>query len=185
MRSTMPTLVGRVRRLVGDPDQAARYFQDDTIQDALDEHRLDVRYFELSARVTYVTSGPVVWLDYYDGAYGGNWEDDLLLTGFNWATLTPATSDTLTGHWTFAASQTPPVWITGKSYDVYAAAAQLVDERAAAVMLDFDVTSDKQSVLRSQKHAMLTARARELRKRMRVSSTRAYRRDSIPQRSGC
>lgn len=185
MRSTMTTLILRVRRLVGDPDTAARFHQDDDIQDALDEHRLDVRYYQPAVTPTYALGVAAEWLDYYDNRYGGNWEDDVVFASGSYAVLMPDTIDNLVGRWGFTASQPPPVYVSGKTYDVYAAAADLVDQRAASVMLDFDVTSDRQSVLRSQKHKMLLEQAKKLRQKQRTHAIRGYRRDSIPHRRAC
>lgn len=183
MRETLANLVTRTRRLVGDPACASQYFEDDQIQDALDEQRWDVTYTELRPRPTYAQTLAAQWLDYYDPAYGGNWEDDIAFCTGGYVPLTPDVVDNIVGHWTFAVSQPPPVMIVfGKTFDIYAAAGDLVEQRASAVMLDFDVTSDKQAVLRSQKHAMLTAQAQKLRAKSRPRTIRGSRSDSRPQR---
>lgn len=185
MRSTMTSLVTRVRLLVGDPAGAAQFYADDTVQDALDEHRLDVRYYSLVTKPTFEVGQAAEWHDYYDQRYRGAWEDDVVFASSSYAALTPDTSENLTGHWAFTLSQPPPVYLSGKTYDVYAAAADLVEQRASRVMLDFDVTSDRQSVLRSQKHKMLLEQAKTLRKKQRVGSLHGYRGDTRPSRRAC
>lgn len=175
----MALLITRVRRLVGDPAGGGAFYADDTIQDALDEHRLDVRRYQLAPSATYVLGSAAQWLDYYDNSYGGNWEDDVTFQAGNFATLMPDTIDNLVGHWSWTLSKTPPVFLTGKTYDVYAAAAQLVEERAASVMLDFDVMSDRQTVARSQKHKMLLEQAKALRGKQRARNVHGARSDSV------
>ncbi|MCX7670395.1 MAG: hypothetical protein N2439_10020, partial [Anaerolineae bacterium] len=123
VRATMADLITRIRLLINDPAGASQVFTDQQVQDALDRHRTEVRYLTLTAAET-ITAGAVDYLDYY--ADVGDWEADEALYDGAYALLTPSAADRLTGHWTFAASQPPPVLITGKHYDVYAAAADLL-----------------------------------------------------------
>lgn len=149
-RSTMATLIARTRLLIGDPVSATQQFSDDEIQDALDVYRDDMRYMELVEQVTFQNNAPSIFLDYYDDGRGF-WEDDVQLVDYRWLPLSPATSDLLTGHWTFAANQYPPVLLTGKSFDVYHTAADLLETWAAlTVAASFDFSSDGQSFHKSQ-----------------------------------
>lgn len=176
VRASMADLIARVRLLINDPAGAGQAFADQEIQDALDRHRSDVRYLELTGGETVAQGGAVSYLDYF--ADRGDWEADEKLYDSSFAELAPATSDRLTGHWTFAANTDPPVSIVGKSYDVYAAAADLLETWAAKEKLSFDFATDGQSFSRSQKVAALLSLAREYRRRQRPVSVGMVRSDA-------
>jgi len=44
IRTTMATLVARIRVMISDPSGASQVFSDDTIQEVLDLSRVTVRY---------------------------------------------------------------------------------------------------------------------------------------------
>ncbi len=161
----MADLIARVRLIIHDSAGADRTFTDQEIQDTLDRHRSDVRYLELTGAETMGPGGVVSHLDYY--ADRGDWEADEKLYNSTYAELAPDASDRLTGHWTFAASQVPPVYIVGKSYDLYGAAADLLEAWAAREALGFDVEADGQTFRRSQKREALLSLAREYRRQQR------------------
>lgn len=150
VRVTMTPLVARVRFHIADAPGAAQAFSELQIQDELDRTRIDVFYDALDEMPTY-TPALTRWMDYYDPE-AGEWESDLILTDSSFATLTPATSDLLTGHWTFSANQNPPVYIRGKRYDTYRAAARMVEAKAQSLANGglFDFTADGASFSRSQ-----------------------------------
>lgn len=150
-RVTMAALITAVRVLINDPanpDDSAALFKDQQIQDALDHTREDVNYLDLAPKQSIQAGGTVVWLDYYAmiGSVGlGDWEADAVLQGYpNFAVLTPATSDYLVGHWTFTVTQRPPVFIVGKNYDRFAAAAEILEDWASQLKLGFSFSSDSQ-----------------------------------------
>ena len=163
----MAALIERVRLMVGDPVVAGTpptsVFTDQQIQDALDQHRTDVIQARLIPRAKLTANG-AQWLDYQ--ARWGFWEADLVLEDRAFATLTPTTSDLLTAHWTFTTSQLPPVYITGKSYDIYGAAVEILE--AWQVMNgggDFDFSEDGQSFSLSQRGTGLASLANEYRRK--------------------
>lgn len=148
VRGSMADLIARIRLLISDPSGAPT-FADQEIQDTLDQRREVVRYAALRPEPTpQQNTGVIQYLDYY--ATRAFWESDAALYGPAWQLLAPATSDYLTGHWTFAASQIPTVWIVGKMYDVYGAAADLLEIWAAKVADQFDFTDINAKYLRSQ-----------------------------------
>ncbi|MGQ9809705.1 MAG: hypothetical protein ACUVS8_14440 [Armatimonadota bacterium] len=165
VRATMAELIGRVRALIGDRAGADQTFDDQTIQDSLDRHRVEVRYLALSPLPSYAVGGVVEIRTYR--APAGDWEADETLYSGEYAPLSPSAADRLTGQWTFPAHQPPPVLIVGKTYDVYAAAADLLETWAAAESRSFDFDADGQSFKRSQKAAMLRDTAREYRRKQR------------------
>src|SRR5579884_1118025 len=141
VRSTMTALIARVSLMIGDPTNAQ--FTTQNVQDYLDLNRDDVRYESLAIAPSIVNTASTgnqastIFADYYSSF--GYWEDDVVLQGyFNgaaWVVLTPVASENLVGHWAFETNvftsgtvpgQLPPVFATGKVYDVYAAAADLL-----------------------------------------------------------
>src|SRR5579862_3689308 len=132
VRSTMAQLIALVRLRVGDPAGPSQFFADGDIQDKLDECRLDVQYETLDPRPT-LANGVITWTDYY--ADREFWEDDTTLVWGNYTVLTPNTSDFIIGHWVFTAGQFPPVFVRGKTYDVWRVSADLLEARAAGLAL--------------------------------------------------
>ncbi|NOZ27968.1 MAG: hypothetical protein GXP39_07950 [Chloroflexi bacterium] len=161
-RTTMADLITRLRRLINDSG-TSQTWTDDELQDFLDARRLDVRRARLRPETTWA-AGTVTYTDYY--ADYGDWESDAVLEDADGDDLTPSSSDWLTGHWTFA-DQDPPVFITGKSYDLYAAAADVLEAWAAKVALEFDFDADGGRFRRSQKREALLELAKRYRRRSR------------------
>ena len=159
----MVALISRVRELVNDPAGASEIFSDDTVQDALDAHRLDIHHARLEPVETFSAGGTVTYLDYY--ASRGDWEEDAELQDAGGTLLSPSSNDWLVGHWVFASSTLPPVFITGKVYDVYGAAADVLEMWAAKTALEFDFQTDGQSFKRNQKQAALESLANRYRRR--------------------
>lgn len=166
VRSTMSDLITRVSIMIGDPTNAQ--FTTQQVQDYLDEHRDDVRYEGLAIAPSIVNTASTnnqpetIFADYYSKF--GWWEQDVVLQGQGsndaaWVVLTPVASDYIVGHWQFELTpfvngtvpgQLPPVFATGKVYDPYAAAADLLEFWAAVLAGSYDVTVDGQTLRRSQ-----------------------------------
>ena len=141
VRSTMADLIARVRAEIGDPTGSGQTFSDQDIQDALDRRRFDVLMVPLRAVPTY-PAGVAKWLDYY--APRGLWESDETLYDNARAVIAAGfTADRLIGHWTFAATQIPTVFITGKCYDIHAAAADLLEDWSAKEKLYHSFSGDE------------------------------------------
>jgi len=160
LRPSMSSLIVRVQTLIADPTATA--FTVQMVQDALDLHRTEQRYIPLRAQPTYSGGGSVFFLDYYSNIQ--NWEDDIVLQDVSYTLLTPTLSENIVGHWAFA---TQPgalaVRATGKTYDIYAAAADLLESWAAQVKLDFSVTTGTSAYQRQQKFTMLVDLAQKYR----------------------
>lgn len=152
IRASMNNLILRVRRELPAVCNTATtpaanqpaYLSDQQIQDVLDTHRFTVRYAPLRPAPTLTQGALYNYTDYY--ADVGNWEEDEVLTWVNFATITPATSDRISGHWTFALpapGQYPPVYITGKFYDIDYTAHDLLQQVIANLALStYDFTAD-------------------------------------------
>lgn len=152
MRDSMAGLVARLRRMVGDRAGAGQVFSDEELQATLDAYQTPQRYRELAALETIAPGGATDYLDWY--ADVAPWEADVTVVDSDYAALTPASSDPLTGRWTFATSQSA-VLATGKTYDLYAAATDILTEWIASLKLEFDFTADGATYNRSQKIAHL------------------------------
>lgn len=174
VRGSMADLIARVRFLINDPAGASPTISDQQIQDTLDERRVDVRFEELQPAETPV-AGRLVTLDHY--SHRGNWEADEALFDGAYNELTPTDANRLVGHWTFGADTSSPVYLVGKTYDVYAAAADLLEAWAAREKASFDFTADGASYHRSQKVANLLELARRHRQQQRPQSIRQVRND--------
>ncbi len=172
----MAELIARVRDLIGDDAGANQALSDQQIQGAMDRHRIIVRYAELRGEATR-GSGTVTYLDYYSEY--GDWEADEKLYNAAYDQLAPATADRLTGHWTFATSTPGPVYIVGKSYDVYGAAADLLEQWATRLALKYDVTDQGSSYKRSQMAEGLLRQARAYRSQQRVQVIQMDRSDAL------
>lgn len=158
VRPTMAALIARARLLTADPAGAAQLFTDQDIQDKLDECRTDLWQALLTPRITFTNPGGMLYLDYYyipGGNPRGNpvgfFEDGAVLVWGDFSVLTPATSDLIVGHWTFASTQLPPVLIRGRHFDLYRASADLLDEKIANMAATtFDFTADGRTMRLSQ-----------------------------------
>jgi hypothetical protein len=190
LRPGMADLITRLRRLIGDPttpkgvaevnSSAAPVWGDLELQDALDVHREVVRYAPLEPRGTpRPNSGVIDYLDYY--ATAGQWDTDTALFGPAWQPLSPATADFLTGHWTFSVSQIPTCFVVGRRYDTYGAAADVCEEWAAKIKLEFSFrTPEGGQFTRKEQSDNLMALAASYRAKQEASVIDQVRPDTVP-----
>jgi len=173
-RASMSQLISLVRDLIGDPAGANQIFTDDQIERSLDVHRWDLRYVPLKPFPT-VISAHTEYLDWYsDEPY---WEADATLYDSDYNVLVPASSDPMHGRWSFATHQ-PVVLASGKVYDPYGAAADLLQMWAGLVATEFDVSADGATMTRSQKRLALLELAAQYRKRQRIVTAKQERTDA-------
>ena len=179
-RETCGGLVRRLRDLIGDsvsPDVTIRpVWSNDQLQTTLDARRQVVRYLSLTSAYTVEPGGAVVYLDYYAGC--GDWETDAQLTDTAGNALTPETVDCETGYWAFASHQPLPVYLSGKTYDLYAAAADQLEKWAAKVKLEYTFSPGSGQYVRSQKFQMLQQLAASYRCQQRVETVQLIRSDT-------
>ena len=169
VRTSMTDLIARVRLMIAESGTAI--FADQDIQDKLDECRENVRYELLTPQPTFANPGGIQYNDYYSGDPDhprGFWEADEVIIYGDFTTRAPVTSDEIVGHWTFN-NQLPPLLIAGKRYDVYRAAADLLDYKIAALSAtQVDFSADGQSFHLSQQLAYLEKRALDYRRKARA-----------------
>src|SRR5260221_4184906 len=167
LRSTMANLISRVRILINDPAGASAVFTDLDIQNVCDESRLDLNNEPLETAPTYA-SGTIQWLNYWHSLT--NWEDGMVFKQYLTVTVTPASIDPIAPLFVFAASTFPPVFVTGSVHDIWRAAADLAERRAAFSVLSVDFSSDGQSFKRSQMSAGWLALAKVYRMKQRAGT---------------
>ncbi len=153
-RTTMADLITRVRTLasVGSADytlSGATYWTDDQIQAVLDVHRLDFADDQLRALREYDAGGTAryyVHTTQYSNLEATSGGSAVLYvrdsTGAR-AGTSAWSADYLAGRITFTADTAGTVYyLTGRSYDVYAAAADIWQAKAAHVAERFDFSAD-------------------------------------------
>lgn len=167
-RSSMSALITRTRELINDPAGDSQVWTDDQIQDVLDASRMDYRYLLLKPEPTW-TSGAIEYLDYY--APFGDWETDWSFSQNYITTVTPSTTEPIVGRITFAASTFPTVYIAfGKSYDLYRAAADLLERMAAQWLTAYNVIANGQRMERNQVAQAYRDLAKQYRQQQRARS---------------
>jgi hypothetical protein len=142
----------------------ASYWTDDHLQDVLDLHRLDVVFQQLQPQPTYgTTNGTLIYntykssYGYYEATTGGTavfYVQDGTGAVQSASTYTP---DYRRGVVTFAADTSGTTYyVTGRSYDLDAAAADVWRRKASHYASSFDFSTDNHSISRSQlyQHAM-------------------------------
>jgi hypothetical protein len=169
MRPTMQYLIREVRRLIADDGPVSeRVWTDEELEQFLDTYRTIVVRALLEPSLPAPTR---FWRARYP-----YWEQGarLLVSGIDVAVLS---EDSLSGEWELETETSGPVWVTGRTYDVYAAAADALEAWAAREKLAYDITLDGQSLRRSQVGERLLALAQSYRRRARPRQAAVVRSD--------
>jgi hypothetical protein len=134
------------------------YWSDDQLQDILDIHRLDLRFMALQPYPNQVQGGSLVYYDYLseygylEATTGGS--AILYLQDSTGATLGTAlwNADYRRGMFTFVSTTNgTSVYMTGRHYDMNAAAADVWRRKAAHYApSSFDFSTDNHSISRAQ-----------------------------------
>lgn len=198
VRSSMNQIIARVRIMIADPIGANQFFADQDIQDTCDESVDFLRYEPLEIAPTIINTAStanqpeVIFIEYFSKFQW--WESDVVLQGIDiptnaaWKVLTPTQSDLINGHWWFEDSSTeftaptvpgqyPPVFATGKVYDLNLTAASLLDFWAASLARSYDITVDGQSLRRSQMAQGLRTQADYYRRKAKPRVAKMVRND--------
>lgn len=185
-RTTMATLISRLRSQIHDTAGTAQVFTDNELQELLDGRRVDI-YDELMLSIPQVGGGGTV--SYYEfGVQGyGDLEDTSGGTaifyvadgvGTRRGTATWADVDYQRGRVTFATDQAgTALYVTARSYDVSGAAADACERWAQRVALQFDFSTDGQSFSRSQQLKALSSMADMFKRQARTRRTTITRTD--------
>lgn len=165
----------RVRLLIDDTDVACQVFTNAEIESALERRSDEARYYPLEERESIAPGGTVSYLTF--DAPVGDWETNVVLVNSSYEVLTPATSDSIIGRWTFSTQPRYPVMITGTTYDIYGSAGDLLLQRATREAASFDVSADGISLSRSQKAEAYSAKAYSYLAKSRTMTTNLVRTD--------
>lgn len=138
VRAAMADIINYVERLVNDESNTNHTTQQ--IQDALDQYRAEARYWKLTPHETRAIGGTITY-KVFTADYG-YWESDGSLLNYNFDALSPASSDWIIGRWEFSTEPTRPVYILGYTYDVYAAAIELLKVRMATLAENYDFRTE-------------------------------------------
>src|SRR5215471_3956679 len=202
VRSSMSQIISRVRTMIQDLSGANQFFADQDIQDTLDETTEFIRYEPLQIAPTIVNTAStgnqpsVIFIEYFSQFQW--WEQDAVLQGNNipsnqaWKVLTPVQSDYINGHWWFedptteftsptVPGQYPPVFVTGKVYDLFRASADLLEFWGASSAASYDIMVDGQNLRRSQLMTAKIALAEVYRRKAKPKVARMVRDDLNPE----
>ena len=139
------------------------YWDDDQMQNILDIHRRDVVFEQLQIYPVQVSGGSISYQDYrsqfgyYEATTGGTYifyVQDSTGATVGTANYTP---DYRRGQVQFGSDTGGTVYyLTGRSYDLKSAAADIWRRKAAHIANSFDFSTDNHSINRSQvyKHAL-------------------------------
>lgn len=179
-RTGMSDLIQRVRSLTaaGTAEYSvgtANYWDADQIEQVLDRHSMDIWRERLVAEERYDSAGSVSY-NIFHSSYGHIEAGTALIiedaVGADRGTAT-FTGDYQRGVFTFAADQQgTAIYMTGRTYDPFGAAAEVLESWAASEARSFDFSADGQTFNRSQKVQGLREQARILRKRARITTKR-------------
>ena len=165
-RTTMATLIRRVRNHIYDPAGSEQLFSDDEIVEVLDLWRLEVKQ-EWTCAIPTQTAAGEIFLD-FKSEYS-DFEEGATLQNKLWATIDEAdfTADYNAGQWSFVTQPNYPIYVTGWAYDHYGAAADLMDQKLARMGDLYDWSADGGSYKQSQMYANLNGIAGYLRSRQK------------------
>jgi len=175
VRESTRELLDYLREMINDPVSGSETFTDNRLQDFLDLHRTDARQMLLFAADTVNNHGTVEWFDFY--AQIPFWEADAVFQSPTWQYLTPTRSDFLSGNWSFATSQTLPVRITGKYFDMNAAAIDALTRMESLERGTFNFSADGLSIQRLQKLENIRSLRKEYERRQPMRTVRMVRTD--------
>jgi hypothetical protein len=147
----MQTLIARLRRYIGDAAGASQVWTDDDLQEVLDRHQREARYYRLEGTPT-IGPGAAVTFKIFNACVG-DWEGspEVVDAAFNVLSSSLYTEDLLVGRWTFAAQPYWPLYINGFFYDLNGAAAEILDAWIARLKGSVDLDVDGLNLKRSQK----------------------------------
>ena len=184
MRTGMSDLVQTVRELsnAGTGEFVVgtiSLFSDDHIQTALDNNRRDFQYMPMHV-VTEQAVGSVVYKEFHTEPYIESGTLFYLQTAGGSAVGTSLYSvDYTRGVVTFANDTAGTAfYASGRTYDVYTAAAEIWDRKASNVANQVDWSSDNHSVKNSQVFQFYQKQAQTMRGMGKQNSVTIYRGDT-------
>lgn len=161
-RSTLADLITLLRGMTDAAESqytigVQSYWTGDHIQTVLDRHRQDIYHEQLFSVEKWVGGGTVQWLEYqsryrnFEATDGGTAVFEIENgVGTNVGTASYS-ADYARGRVTFTSDQGGTVYyLTGRSYDINAAAADIWRQKAAHYAAAYDIRTDNHGLTRSQ-----------------------------------
>ena len=146
IRAGMTNLVTRTQRLINDVSEAT--WTEEQVQEYLDQNRMRANQMALQAEPTRGPSA-TTYTTFY--APYGNWEESVTLVDSGYNSVTADSLDYANGIFAFNSSQdNRPIMITGWYYDLYGAAADILEEKLSSNSDNYDFGADGGSYKRSQ-----------------------------------
>jgi len=159
-------------QFLDDPDSVV--FTDQQIQDAYDTHRIDEFQLRLQEANDVQPNGTIFWRDFY--ANINWWEDGVQLQDHNFHYVTADSEvEPLIGHWQFAQSQIIPVYATGRHYNIYATAVDLLQWWKSKLKLQIDFVDSGRTYQRMQRMKSIDGLIKDYRSRMKPGTIRQVR----------
>lgn len=174
VRAGMATLITRLRSLIRDPAGDCQTFTDQELQDVLDGRRMDFALLPLESVPSY-PGGRLTYLEF--AAPWSDWEDSATLLDSSQDALTPDSGDLIAGRWTFTTEPSYPVYLTGRTYDLYGAAADAIEMAAAGHVDSITYSPGRGNFTGSQKFSQRLGLAEAYRRRARPQQANLVRND--------
>lgn len=152
IRATMQDLVDRLATLLNDSANAT--WTEDALQAELDRNRQRLNFALMEPEVSYDDSGNQQYLTF--SSPHGDLEDGATYHDGGKSAITASTADFVAGRVVFSSSEEParPVYIVGWAYDLYGAAAALIEQHLITLAGAYDFSADGGSYKRSQQYTM-------------------------------
>jgi hypothetical protein len=146
----MAYIITKVRELIDDAAGADQVFSDQQIQDTLDARRRRIVREPLTPVSAVSPAGVTSYSEFYSRF--GYWETDIVVQDGSYADieLDIDDADYRVGKFTFLNPRNPPVFLSGVVYDLYGAAADMLEQWLAKVKTDYDFLSSGRTFKRSQ-----------------------------------
>lgn len=181
VREGMAYLIDEVEVLIN--DKTNQHHAPSDIQIALDNNRDEATLLPLEAIQTFTSAGSVTYKTFRTPQKYTHWETTASLYDATNELLSPETYDFRNGRFSFVDEEARPVRLSGFTYDVYGAAADLLEQRATQLSEEFQsfaVGNGQFSF--APKHRGVMELAKQYRKKQRSSVVRLSRSDVSPFR---
>jgi len=172
VRDSMVDLISRMRKIISNDDINAS-ITDEELQRYLDAHREHYAKYELTGIEQIDGSDPVEWI-----ADEICWDKSAIISDKNNIIVIPDDADEIIGYWKTSVGY-PELYVTGWVYDIFNAAADVIEQYSGQMMDYFDFSADGASFNLSQKRANFTKMVSDLRARGKIKTVRQVRNDAI------
>lgn len=169
-RTALADVIAFTRKLVN--DQTSSTWTDDDVQEALDRYRVELRYVALSEVPTMSGSDTVYrTFDVPDDYRYLETDAEVFDNSFGDLSASVSSVDYTAGRWEMSTDVDRPVYVLGWSHDPYGAAADLLEERLAALAEAYDIRLGPDSFSRSQMREFYVQMVERYRARSRWMGT--------------